>query len=224
MDEIRMVLFVAMFAVAGWWDFRTRRIDNRVFLIFGGIGALMYLFDWESTNSYQWLIILCSISSALMLRMFKVVGTDDAFGIMAGGIIYPVYLSIIPTMMLLFILTACLAFFITAFGNVGLNCSDMVRRGGVFRDVSDGRWRKCWAFLVVHRQRRFDKHAFLAELTVDGKRKLSLKAKSVNRPFAETSETQYVEFAMPFFTVSIAPAIVMIFSGLVSPVTPLLLG
>ena len=54
-----------------------------------------------------------------------------------------------------------------------LNSSDAPMRGGLFNDVSDRRWRKCLAFFIVHRQRRFDRHAFLAESVVDGKRRLN---------------------------------------------------
>ena len=186
MDEIRMVLFLAMFAVLAWYDFRTRMLDDRIFLIFGCAGAVLYLFDWQSTNSYEVLVVLCSASGAVMLWRFKVVGIADMLAIIAGGVIYPIHLGIIPTMLMLFVMTIVLAAISTVFGNVLLNTLDAIRRGGLFCDVSDKKWRKYLAFFMVHRQRRFDKHVFLAENVVDGKRRLNMGRKSGNNGFRRT--------------------------------------
>ena len=218
MDEVRMVLFLAMFAVLAWHDFRTRKLDDKIFLVFGGAGAVLYLFDWQSTNSYETLVVLCSASGATVLWRFKIVGTADMFAIIAGGVIYPVHLGIIPTMLLIFVITIVLAAISTVFGNVVLNTLDATRRGGLFCDVSDKKWRKCLAFFMVHRQRKFDKHSFLAENVVDGKRRLSMGRKPGNRGFAAHSETQYVEYAMPFLTIAAVPAFILVILGWIAPV------
>ncbi len=199
MEEIRMALFLGMFAVLGWFDFRTREMDDRLFLVFGAAGAALYVLDWQNTDSYAVLLVLCSASAAVMLWRFKVFGTADMFAIITGAVIYPVYAGFMPTMLMVFIVGIVFGVAFTVGGNVLLNVSDAAR-GRLFGDVSDGRVRKCLAFFLVHRQRGFDKHVFLAENTVDGRRRLKLGRKSANQEFAGPSTRNYVEYAPPFIT------------------------
>ena len=213
MEEVRMVLFAAMFAILGWYDFHTRRVNDKIFLIFGSAGAFLYLFDWESIGSYAFLTILACVNGALMLRMFKVIGTGDAFAIVAGGIIYPIYLGFIPTMLLIYLAAAILSVITALSCNAYLNFLDVMWRGSAFGDVAEGRLRKCAAFLLVHRQRRFDKHAFLSEHVVDGKRKLVIGGKRGKTDFAPPSETQYVAYAIPFITMMAVAAVFFVVFG-----------
>ncbi len=222
MDEIRMVLFLAMFFVLAWCDFRTRMISDRIFLAFGAAGAALYLLDWQATNGYEVLVMLCSAGGAVMLWRLRLAGTADALAIITGAVIHPVHLGIIPTMLALFVFATALSAVSVVAGNALLNASDAMRRGGVFGDVSEEWWRKCLAFFMVHRQRVFDRHAFLAENVVDGRRRFKLGHKPVGQAFAEPSDTQYVEYAVPFLTVAAVPASVLVALALLSPVGAIL--
>ena len=200
MEEIRIVLFLAMLAVTGWLDFKTRVIDDRWFVLFGGLGAVLYLLDWQDTNSYEALVIPCSVTASVSLWRFKVIGPADVFVIITGSVIYPVYVGLMPTMLMVMIGVAGLAPAVLIGGNVLLNFSDVVMRGGLFGDVSDNRWRKCIAFFTMHRQRKFDRHVFLAENAADGKRRLEFRFARPNQEFAGPSTWRYVEYAAPFAT------------------------
>ena len=207
MEEVRMVLFAAMFAVLGWYDFHTRRVNDKIFIAFGTAGAVLYAFDWEAMGSYAFLTILACMSGSTMLRTFKVIGTGDVFAIVAGGIIYPISFGFIPTMLLMYFAAAIMVVLVAVSCNACFNLSDVMRRGNAFGDVAEGRLRKCAAFFLVHRQRRFDKHAFLSEHVVDGRRRLVIGGKRGKTDFASQSETQYVAYAMPFLTMMAFPAI-----------------
>lgn len=208
-EEIRTVLFLAMFAVMGWYDFRTRMIDDRLPLLFGGAGAVLYVLDWQQTDSYAILIMLCSASAAFMLWRLKVMGAADMFAMIAGAVIYPVYAGFMPTMLMVFVGAITFGVTFTVGGNVLLNILDVLH-GIAFRGVSDGRARKCVAFFLVHRQRTFERHAFLAENTMNGRRMLNLGRKSANQEFAEPSSGRYVEYATPFVTLAAASAFFMV--------------
>ena len=201
MEEIRIALFLAMFAVLGWYDFRTREMDDRLFLAFGGAGAALYVLDWQATDSYAVLLILCSASAAVMLWRLKIfgAGTADMFAIIAGAVIYPVYAGFVPTMLVVFICAITFSLTFTIGSNVLLNTFDATR-GRLFNGMSDGKLRKCVAFFLVRRQRGFDRHAFLAENTVDGRRRLKLGRKSASQEFAKPSTWRYVEYVAPFVT------------------------
>ena len=107
-----------------------------------------------------------------------------------------------PTMLMVLIGVTVLGPVVLMSGNALLNFSDVVMRGGLFGDMSDGRTRKCVAFFMIHRQRKFDRHAFLAENVVDGKRRLRFSFKRPDHAFAGPSTWRYVEYAPPFITLA----------------------
>ncbi len=181
-------------------------INDKMFLLFGGAGAVLYVLDWQDTDSYAMMLILCSASAAVLLRRLKVCGTADMLAIIVGVVIYPVYAGFMQTMLMVFVFAVAFGTAFTIGGNVLLNASDAVMRGGLFADVSDRKWRKCIAFFLVHRQRGFDRHAFLAENTADGRRRLKLGPKSPDREFAGPSTWRYVEYTTPFITFAAASA------------------
>ena len=124
-------------------------------------------------------------------------------------------------MLLVYVLTVFSAAVIFTTGNAWLNYSDMMRRGGVFGDVSDWRFRKCVAFFMVHRQRGYDKHVFLAERVVDGKRRLDMGFKPIRCEFAAPSKTRDVEYAMPFITIAAGVALFLVVTGWGVQIQPL---
>ena len=214
-EEARVALFLTMFAILGWRDLRTREADDRVFAAFGCAGAAMYLLDWQDVTQYTLLVMICTAWGAILLWKARMFGTGDLFAVLAGAVIYPVYGGVIPTMLLVLPggWAAALAFAVSY--NAGLNASDIVRHGRVFADVSDGRLRKCAAFFLLHRQRRFERHAFCAEEVLNGRRRLNLGMKPPDQEFAEVRDGQYVEYACPLLLFAAAAAFVLLAEQLV---------
>ena len=209
-EDIRIVLFLAMFATLAWFDFREREISDVVFMAFGSLGAILYVFDWQDMTPIVLGVMAASALAASILWKIKLFGTGDLLAVFAGLAIYPVYHGIVPTVLLVFMGGWVLSFVFTIAWNISLNASDVMRRGGVFNEVSDGRMRKCAAFFLMHRQREFEKNTFLAEETVDGIRKLKLGMKQLDQEFVKTGTAKYVEYACPLMLFAAAAAFVLL--------------
>ena len=206
-----MVLLLAMFAVLAWRDFRTREAGNYVFMVFGGLGAALYAFDWQDVTQFVLAIMACTALGAFLFWKAGLFGTGDLLAVFAGLVIYPVYAGMLPTMLLVLMGGLVLSFIFTITWNVSLNVSDIMKRGGVFREMTDRRTRKCAAFFFLHRQRMFEKNAFLAEkMTGDGKRKLKFGTKSTDQEFVDAGTTKYVEYACPLMLFSAAAAFALL--------------
>ncbi len=209
-EEVRIALFLAMFATLAWLDLRTREASDVVFVMFGGLGAILYVFDWQDVT----LLVLClmagSASAASLLWGMRLFGTGDLFAVFAGLVICPVYDGIVPTVLPAFMGGWVLSLVSAVAWNVSLNVSDVMRNGGVFLEVSDGRMRKCAAFFLVHRQRGFERNTFLAEETVVGRRRLKFGMKPPDQEFARTGTTRYVECACPLLLFTAAAAFMLL--------------
>ena len=219
MEEIRIALFLAMFAVLGWFDLRTREIDTRVFVAFGGAGVLLYAFDWHEVTQLAVLLAGGMASGAFVLWRVRLFGTGDLFAVFAGTAICPVHAGIVvfpahegvlPAMLPVLAGGWALSLGYAVSWNVLLNASDVARRGGVFCEVADSWARKCSAFFMVHRQRRFEGHVFVAEETAGGRRRLKLGIKPPDQEFARTGTAKYVECASPLMLFSAVAAFVLL--------------
>ena len=212
-EDARAVLFLAMFAVLAWFDFKDREIRGIVFVVFGGIGAALYVFDWQTIDQTALYVIAGTIVAVTVLWKAGVVGIGDLFAIFAALAIYPVYHGIIPTVLPVFMGGLVLSLVFTIAWNASLNMSDVIRRGGVFCEIADGRMRKMAAFFLVHRQRKFEKNTFLAEETVGGKRRLKLGMKETEQAFNSPGTTKYVEYACPLMLFTAASAFILVLAG-----------
>lgn len=213
LEIARMCLFLAMFAVLAWFDFRDREISGLIFLVFGAAGAVLYAFDWHEVSSTDLYVV--AITSVAIIAIWKtgLFGTGDMFAAFAGLVIYPIYYWIVPTIMPVFMGGWVLSFIFILSWNASLNASDVLRRGSVFSDVSDGTSRKFVAFFTIHRQRSFEKNAFIAEETVGGRRRLKLGKKDPDQEFVSAGVSKYVEYACPLMLFTAAAAFILLLAG-----------
>ena len=206
-----MVLFLAMFAVLGWFDFKTRETYELIFVVFGGAGAVLYVFDWQDMTGTTLIIMACAACAMSLLWRLGLFGTGDLLAVFAGLVIYPVYGdSLMPNAVAVFIGGWALSLVFGVSWNAALNVSDVVKRGGIFKEVTDRRARKCAAFFLVHRQRRFERNTFLAEEITGSGRRLKLGLKSPNREFAKAGTAKYVEYTCPLMLFSAVAAFVLL--------------
>lgn len=225
MEEIRTALFLAMFAVLGWCDLRTREVDTRAFIIFGGLGTALYVFDWHEVTQFTILMMAGTALGTFALWRIKLFGTGDLFAVFAGTAIYPVYTGmaihhthadLLPVMLLVLMGGWALSFIFTILWNVVLNASDVMRRGGIFGEITDSRARKCMAFFILHRQREFERHTFPAEETTGNRRRLKFGLTPPGQEFTLPGTTRYVECASPLMLFSAVAAFVLLAEQLLS--------
>jgi hypothetical protein len=80
-----------MLGIASYFDIKTRMVPDVIWLIFGGLGAILYFFDWPSMTSYHILSMIVAGSIALLFYVYKITGTADIFAILSMTVILSVY-------------------------------------------------------------------------------------------------------------------------------------
>jgi len=154
-----------MLGITGLLDFKTRRIPDILWLVFGGIGTILYIWDYHNMTSYHIITILTSGFVGVAIWRWKIAGLADAFAIIAMAVILPVHYEFV----MMPIMTLVMAFFIMVIGmmfcNISLNLTEMIRtKTWIFSEFkSESRYKKTFAFLTIHRKRKHEKFVISAE-------------------------------------------------------------
>ena len=164
--ELRVILFVSMLGVAATFDVKSRKIPDAIWLVFGGIGAILYIWDYDDEmTSYHVITILTSVFAGMMLWKWKIAGLADAFAVLAMAVILPVnYEFVMMPIMILVTSFFLVVIFVTIY-NVSLNLSDIIRskKMDIFSEFLEPKHKKVFAFLAVHRKRRYEKFVIPTE-------------------------------------------------------------
>jgi hypothetical protein len=80
-----------MLGIASYFDIKTRMVPDVIWLIFGGLGTILYFFDWSNMTSYHILSMIFAGSIALLFYVYKITGVADIFAILNMAVILPVY-------------------------------------------------------------------------------------------------------------------------------------
>ena len=81
-----------MLGIAGIFDVRTREIPDAIWLIFGGIGAVLYAWDYDDgMTPYHVIAIFTSIFVGMAIWRWRITGLADSLAIFAMTVILPVH-------------------------------------------------------------------------------------------------------------------------------------
>ena len=80
-----------MLGIASYFDVKTRMVPDVIWLVFGGLGAILYVFDYESVTSYHFLAMIMGGFAAFMIWRWRLAGTADVFAVLAMTVILPVH-------------------------------------------------------------------------------------------------------------------------------------
>ena len=158
-EPIRIILLVSMLGVAAAFDVKTRKIPDIVWLVFGGIGAVLYAWDYHTITPYHTITIFTSVFAGLLLWRWNIAGIADSFAIIAITVILPVHYEFVMMPIIILMMAFFLASIFVTIYNMALNLSDVIRskKMDVFYEFSEPKYRKILAFLVVHRKREHEK-------------------------------------------------------------------
>ena len=155
-----------MLGIAGIFDVKSRRIPDILWLIFGGIGTVLYTWDYNEITSYHVIAIFTSIFVGMMLWRWRIAGLADSFAIFAMTVILPVHYEFVMMPILILVMSFFLVIiFVTAY-NVSLNVSDIIRsrRMDIFSEFkSEPKYKKVFAFFIIHRKRKYEKFVISME-------------------------------------------------------------
>lgn len=204
--SIRIILFVVMLGIAGMMDAKTRKIPDILWLIFGGTGAILYIWDYGTLTSYHHIAMILGASMGLMMWRWRIAGIADSFAIVAMSVILPVHYEFVMMPILILVLSFFTVVFGTVLYNIVLNSLDLARKKNLFSEFKDESiHRKIFAFVSSHRKRNHEKYVIPTETfmsitpNIRSFRFLSFKNK-VTRDSEIKSDEMYVQNVPPLIT------------------------
>lgn len=156
---IRQVLALLMLSAAAYFDIKMREVNDIIWIIFGGVGVVMYLFEPVYPLVAFYLVFGVSVGAIWILT--RVFGQADGLAVIALSITFPIHDNL-PVGLLVSIGAPFLASLYGICYNVAYNTSDLVH-GRMFLGVCENRYRKAFAFLVLHRRRPHERFVFPAQ-------------------------------------------------------------
>ena len=158
-ESLCILLLVSMLSIAAVFDVKSRKIPDVIWLIFGGIGAVLYAWDYDRMTPYHVITIFTSIFAGMMLWRWKIAGLADTFAILAMAVILPVHYEFVMMPIMILVMAFFLVVIFVTLYNVSLNVFDIIRsrKMDIFSEFSEPRYKKAFAFLAIHRKRRFEK-------------------------------------------------------------------
>ena len=163
--QLRIILLLILFIVASVYDYKTRRIPDILWIAFSGVGAILYVTDYQSFSAYHVITFFTSCFFGFVLYRLKFVGMADMFGIISIVAILPVHYEFVMIPILTTILALILVISATLLYNVLLNTMDMISKRRKLFDGFTGEpiYRKFLAFFFIHRKRGYERFVISAE-------------------------------------------------------------
>jgi len=200
----RLILLLAMLAVASYHDVRTRSVPDYVWMAGGGAGAMLYLLDWGDVDHFVLLgIATGALISLAVWRLFPM-GDADALAILAVSVAYPVSFGTVIVPAVVFFGGLVLEHMAAFAYNIRYNTADLLR-GRLFSGVDCALPVRIAAFYSVHRRRPHERFTFCAESRAGGRRRISLRTPAADSDY-ETREGVFVTWAMPALPFMLAAA------------------
>ena len=159
-ETLRILLLVSMLGITGIFDVKSRRIPDVLWLIFGGIGAMLYVLDYDGVTQYHVITIFTSVFAGMMLWRWRIAGLADTFAVLAMTVILPVHYEFVMMPIMILVISFFLVVIFVMIYNVSLNLSDVIRskKIDIFSEFkSEPKHKKIFAFVAVHRKRKFEK-------------------------------------------------------------------
>jgi len=158
-EILRIFLLVSMLGVSATFDVKSRKIPDVIWLIFGGIGAVLYAWDYDGVTSYHIISIFTSVFIGMTLWRWRIAGLADAFAIFAMTVILPVHYEFVMMPVMILVMSFLLVVIFVTLYNVSLNLLDIIRskKMDIFSEFSEPKHKKIFAFVAIHRLRKFEK-------------------------------------------------------------------
>ena len=158
-----------MLGIAGIFDLTSRKIPDVIWLIFGGIGAVLYAWDHDEMTPYHVITIFTSVFAGMMLWRWRIAGSADVFAILAITVILPVHYEFVMMPIMILVISFFLVVIFVVLYNVSLNVSDIIRskRMDIFAEFSEPKHKKIFAFVAIHRKRKFEKFVIPMENSIN---------------------------------------------------------
>ena len=216
---IRILLLMVMLGVASIFDVKTRKIPDIIWVVFGGFGAVLYVFD--GVTSYEILSMLTTGAIAMLLYLYKITGTGDVFAMLSMAVILPVHYGFVMVPIAVLIASFFLVIISVILYNASLNVLDMIRtRNMIFSEFNESKYKKIFAFFTIHRKRSFERFVVPAEksmsITPNKKSFVFSSRKLFGNSQMESNDLVFVQNILPLISYMLGVAAFLLLPELLS--------
>jgi preflagellin peptidase FlaK len=217
LSEPRIVVAFSMLAIASVMDLKNREVHDLVWIVFGSVGALLYLFEPTLTRDLMHLLFASAISAPMAYLAYRtgLFGGADALAIVALTIILPSYegSNMLHTIAPLTIMTnaaifACLFLIV----NVARNTLSLAKGVVLFADFKESKWNKMLAFVLGYKANK-PTYAYSIEMEYAGGKKFDFALKNAEKTDYCARPGSWVMAGLPFIVYLFAGLIAMVFIG-----------
>jgi preflagellin peptidase FlaK len=143
-----------MLSVATYFDIKTRKVDDRIWLIFAIPGIVLYfLGPLPSFTTIFFLAIGAAIGATWFFT--QAFGQADGLAMIALAVVFPIF-NEMPVSVIVALATTILLGLFGTWYNIAYNLLD-VSHGKIFPGINEKLHRKVLAFLTIHRKRIYEK-------------------------------------------------------------------
>ena len=158
-ESLRQIIALSMLSVASYCDIKKREVNDIIWIIFGGVGSILYLF--EPIDFITILYLGIGVAIGIVWILAKAFGQADGLALIALAITLPAH-DRLPVTAIVPIVVPFLAALYGLCYNMTYNISDLLH-GRLFFGVCEKPHRKAFAFLVLHRKRIHERFVFPAQ-------------------------------------------------------------
>ncbi len=191
-DLARVFATFTMLGVASYYDLKSREVNDMVWIVFGVIGAVLYVFDAPSF-SVNVIATGFGLYVAFLCWRLQLCGGADVLSLVTLSVILPTYRHI-PATVAVWVIGLTIAFSYAIMSNIYRNLRTYIAGQELFAEFDDSWYKKLAAFFLIHKRTEGEKYGFAAEAVIDGKRKFIFKHKIDSETFGNE---RYVTAALP---------------------------
>ncbi len=211
---IRIIIALAMLALASGIDLKKREINDLLWIGFGGLAIFLLFLNpdfWTGLKSVGISMIIAPV--VLVLWRFGIFGGADALCLIVLGGLAPMSSMVSsPVTPFTTLTNAAILTVIPIFVNFGRNVASIIRGYDIFQDIDESRLKKVLAMFVGYRTKN-PKYSFCIEQIVDGKRRLDFSIKHAeNASFCSESD-MWVTPGLPYVLYILGGFIIQVVYG-----------
>jgi len=199
-----------MFASAAYSDVKERKIHDIVWLVCGGMGAILYAFELPDMLDIASMAVGISLASTFWF--FRLYAGADALAVISLSVILPTYNGFIIPLSVVVIATAISAVYGIIYNVAANSRTFLFDNKKIFEGFDEPLYRRIVAFFLIHKRSKSEKFSFPAESITSGRRKFRFH---YDPDDAFSKDDVYVSLAMPltlFFLIGLVGLVITIMS------------
>lgn len=180
-----------MLSIGSYYDLKTREVDDRLWMVFGGAGLVLYPWEYyvsRATADVQMVLVSVSLTAVIAIALYRYgfFGGADAKALVAVSVILPVYYPLTsfsyvhPVTGIMVLTNAVLFALVVPLYNALSNLVKAARGKHIFEGFeAEPTWRKVLACLVAtpssNKQKICHHHLVIERSADEGKKKFSFR-------------------------------------------------